>query len=149
MVNPLGHWLWVPFCTISRIPLRGLSGSWGIGLRIPLGGLSGFRVTLVLVVPKHPLTVPVLWSFDFLIFFCCFDISGSHWSMVPYRVVFCVVVCQVFLSLSPEYAGMVLSDSISDPIKYHVYCSRSFLLCHFVDYYVCRCIVRCHRCGWL
>ena len=51
MVNPLGHWLWVPFCTSSRIPLRGLSGSWGIGFLIPLRGLSGFRVPPGLVVP--------------------------------------------------------------------------------------------------
>ena len=46
--------------------------------------------------------------------------------MVPYWVVFCDIVCQVFLSLSPEYVKMVLSDSVSDPIKYDVYCSRCF-----------------------
>ena len=51
MVNPLGHWLWVPFCTRSRIPLRWLSGFQGIGFRIPLRGLSGFQVPLGLVVP--------------------------------------------------------------------------------------------------
>ena len=37
-VNPLRHWIKIPFGTISRIPLR---------------GLSGFRVTLWLVVPEQ------------------------------------------------------------------------------------------------
>ena len=32
MVNPLGHWLRIPFGTVLRIPLRGLSG-----LRVTLG----------------------------------------------------------------------------------------------------------------
>ena len=41
-------------------------------------------------------------------------------------MVFCDIVCQVFLSLFPEYVAMVLSDSVSDPIKYHVNCLRSF-----------------------
>ena len=50
MVNPLGHWLQVSFCTISRIPLRELSGFQEIGFRIPLRGLSGFWVPRVLVV---------------------------------------------------------------------------------------------------
>ena len=49
MVNPLYHWLRVPFCTRSRIPLKGLYGSWEIGFHIPLRGLSGFRVPLGLV----------------------------------------------------------------------------------------------------
>ena len=138
MVNPIGHWLRVPFCTRSRIPLRGLSGSWGIGFRVSLRGLSGFRVSPGLLVPAHPLPV-------FYIIFCCFDISGSHCSMVPYWVVFCDIVCQVFLSLFPEYTEMVVSDSISDPIKSHVYCSIYF----FVYYTVCRSIVRCYWFGWL
>ena len=46
--------------------------------------------------------------------------------MMPYWVVFCDIVCQVFLYLFPEYVEMVLSDSVSDPIKSHVYCLRSF-----------------------
>ena len=53
MVNPIGHWIWVPFCTRSCIPLRMLSRSWGIRFRIPLRGLSGFRVPLGLVVPAN------------------------------------------------------------------------------------------------
>ena len=52
MFNPLVHWLWVPFCTIFWIPLRGLSWSWGIGFRIPLRGLFSFRVPPGLVVPE-------------------------------------------------------------------------------------------------
>ena len=148
MVNPLGHWLWVPFCARSRTALRGLSGSWGTGFRIPLRGLSGFRFPLGLVVPAHPLRVPVCRSFDFL-FFCCFEISGSHCSMVPYRVVFCDIACKIFLSLFLEYVEIFLSDSVSDPINSNVYLSRSFLIFRSVDYDVCRYIVRCHRCGWL
>ena len=50
MVNPLGHWLWVLFCTRSQILLGGLSRFQGIGLWIPLRQLSGFRVSLLLVV---------------------------------------------------------------------------------------------------
>ena len=46
--------------------------------------------------------------------------------MVPYWMVFCDMVCQVFLSLFPEYAEMVLSDSVSDPIKSNVYCKIYF-----------------------
>ena len=135
MVNPIGHWLQVPFCTRSRIPLR---------------GLFGFRVPPGLVVPAQPLLVPVRQSFEFYIYFCCcFDISGSHFSMVPYRVVICDIVCQVFLSLFPEYVEMVFPDSVSDLIKSHVYYLIYFLLCLSVDYAVCRCIFRSHRCGWL
>ena len=50
MVNPLGHCHRVLFCTRSRIKLMGLYGSWGIGFRIPLGGLAGLRVLPGLVV---------------------------------------------------------------------------------------------------
>ena len=64
MVNPIGDWLRIPFRSIFRIPLGGLSGFWGIGFRIPLRGLSSFRVTLGLVVPEHPLTVPVCCYFE-------------------------------------------------------------------------------------
>ena len=51
MVNPLGHWIQIPFATRFRIPLRGLSRFRGIGFRIPLRGLTGFRVPKGLVVP--------------------------------------------------------------------------------------------------
>ena len=68
MVNPLGHWLRVLFCTRSWIPLRGLSGFRGIGFRIPLRGLSGFQVPPGLVVPalvlewkKHNGTIAVFF----------------------------------------------------------------------------------------
>ena len=52
MVNPLGHWVQIMFGTRYRIPLRGLSGFWVIGLLVPLRGLSGFLVPPVLVVPE-------------------------------------------------------------------------------------------------
>ena len=61
MVNPLVHWLRIPFDTILRIPLRGLSRFQGIVFRISLRGLSGFWVTLGLVVPELlSIFVPVL-----------------------------------------------------------------------------------------
>ena len=59
MVNPLGHWLWVPFCTRSQIPLRVLYRSWGIRFRITLRGLSNFRFPPGLAVPENSLLVPV------------------------------------------------------------------------------------------
>ena len=37
--------------------------------------------------------------------------------MVPYRVVFCDIFCQVFLFLFLEYVEMILSDSVSEPIN--------------------------------
>ena len=38
----------------------------------------------------------------------------------------CDIIRQVFLSLFPEYVEIVFSYSVSDPIKYHVYCSGFF-----------------------
>ena len=59
MVNPLGHWLWIPFGTRLWIPLRGLSGFQGIEFWIPLRELYGFRVTpgllVTAVTPLYPL----------------------------------------------------------------------------------------------
>ena len=72
------------------------------------------------------------WSFwVFYVFFCCLDISGSHFSTVPYRVVFCDMVRQIFLFLFLEYVEMVLSDSIFDPIKSHVDCLEIFFVLPF------------------
>ena len=50
MVNPLGLWPRILFGTRLRILLRGLSGLRGIGFRIPLRVLSGFRVPPGLVI---------------------------------------------------------------------------------------------------
>ena len=61
MVNPLGHWLRVTFCTRSWIPLR---------------GLSGFQVPPGLVVPAEDVA-------DFL------GISPNQFSVslnIPYKV---------------------------------------------------------------
>ena len=52
MVNHIRHWLWVPFCNITWIALRGLHRFRGIGFRIPLRGISGFQVTMGLVIPE-------------------------------------------------------------------------------------------------
>ena len=106
MVNPLGHWLWVLFCTSYRIPLRGLSGSWGIGFLIPLRGLSGFQVPPRIISSIAPSPGPsLLFLSVFYIFFHCFYISGSCCSMVPYQVVFCDIVCQVFSFPLPRICG--------------------------------------------
>ena len=56
-VKPLGHWFRIPFGNILWIPLRVLSGLWGIGFRITLGGLSAFGVTPGLVVPARAVNV--------------------------------------------------------------------------------------------
>ena len=68
-VNPLGHWLRIPFGTISRISLRELSGFRGIGFWIPLRRLSWSRVPPGLVIPEQPLIVPVHRYFDFYMYF--------------------------------------------------------------------------------
>ena len=65
MVNPIGHWLRIMFGGSPLIPLRGLSRFRGIGFRIHLRVLFGFRVPPGLVVPSHPLTVPVCRYFEF------------------------------------------------------------------------------------
>ena len=57
MVNPLGQWLQVPFCSRSRIPLR---------------GLSGFRVPWGLVVPSQQAPSPYLDKLIFLNMFIQF-----------------------------------------------------------------------------
>ena len=40
--------------------------------------------------------------------------------MVPDWVVFCGIICQVFISLFPEYVEIVFSYSVSYPINSHV-----------------------------
>ena len=52
----------------------------------------------------------------------------SHNSVVPYWVLSYHITPQVFLSLFPEYVEIILSYSVSDPIKYHVYCFGFFFL---------------------
>ena len=69
IVNPLVHWLRIPFGTGFRIPLIGLFSFQGIGFQFPLRGLSGFGVTPGLVVPEHPLPVTLFWSFEFYMYF--------------------------------------------------------------------------------
>ena len=64
-VNPLGHWIWISFGTRLHITLMRLSSLWGIGLRIPLRGLYGFRVTPGMVAPSHLIPVPVLRFLEF------------------------------------------------------------------------------------
>ena len=60
MVNPIDHWLWIPFGTGFQIPLMGLSSFRGIGSWISLRGLSGYRVTLGLVVPALEPIIPCI-----------------------------------------------------------------------------------------
>ena len=69
--------------------------------------------------------------------------------MATYWLVFCDITRQVFLSLFPEYVEMVLSYSISDPIKSHVYCSGFFavtlMMLFAAVFYV---VTGVRGCGW-
>ena len=62
---------------------------------------------------------------SFYIFFILWNI----WVLLIYGVILGGVLWHsplVFLSLFPEYVEMILLDYVSDPLKYHVYCSRYF-----------------------
>ena len=90
MVNTLNHWIRVLFGDRFRIPLRRLSGFWGIGFRVPLRGLSSFWVTPGLVVPAHPLLVPVRRYFEFSTsFFVALTYMGliALWCHIGWRFV--------------------------------------------------------------
>ena len=60
--------------------------------------------------------------------------------MVPNWVVFCEVVCDIFLTLLPEYAEVVLSDFITHPIKSHINC-YGFVSC--LSYLQCDLLQNC------
>ena len=75
-----------------------------------------------------------------------FQMSLLHRSVVPYWVVFCDIIRQVFLYFSPEYVEMIL---IAYPIKYHVYCSGYFLLFCSIQDYIFHCMLSCHWFWWL
>ena len=138
MVNSLGNWLMIYFGTIFQIIFRASSWFLGIGVLIPLRGLTWglFHTTL-------------LWSqftslLSFLCLFCWFSISWSHCSVVPYWVVFCDIICHVFLSLVPEYVEFFLLYYVSDPITSHVYWSGYLFFCRSIDEAVWRCIFHWH-----
>ena len=88
MVNPLGHWLQIPFGTITWISLMGISGFRGIGFQISLRGLSCFRVPPGLVVPAYPFPVPfpglLIFPFIFvlLLYILVFLLYGARLSGV-------------------------------------------------------------------
>ena len=115
MVNPLGHWLQVLFCTRSWIPLRGLSGPWGIGFRIPFRVLSVFWFPPGLVVPASQLVLV------------------NHW-------VKCIFMQTDVLKISKEYtnqlANMMINSSIKQSQRMPWYPHLSFFLktaeCHRV-----------------
>ena len=69
MINHRDHWLRILFSNRFRISLSRLSGFQGFGFRFPLKGLSSFQVTLALVVPEHPVPVPVCRYFYFSVYF--------------------------------------------------------------------------------
>ena len=107
MVNPIGHWIRVPFCTRSRIPLRGLSGFRGIGFWITLRGLSGFRVPLGLVVPAQSVCscgsvlVPIIFSFTGSTVMALGD-PPTMSPTISFQIQFCeitfIFVCWIFSS---------------------------------------------------
>ena len=121
----------------------------GIGFRIPLRGLSGYRVPLGLLVPAHLLLVPVSRYFEFSMSF--FD-ALTYLGLIAlwYHIGWCSVTTRyVFLSLFLEYVEMVLSDYNSYLINSHVCCSRSFLFRNLIENSVCVCVVRLQQCWWL
>ena len=64
----------------------------------------------------------------FCVLFCCLDISGSHFSTLPYMVVFCYMVRQIFLFLFLEYTenGFVVfylwPNKISCQLPWDIFC---------------------------
>ena len=143
MVNSLGHWLRVPFCTRYRITLRRLSGSWEIGFRIPFRGLAGFRVPQGLVVPENylfyrsPLTtilnfnlsiIPSSWIF--VLYTSMHGVTGSPlfgsstrkvWLLIWFLISFWVPFSQgLFMSsdnflTSAEFLGSGMKWGIYEP----------------------------------
>ena len=80
MVNPISHWIWIPFGTRPRIPLRRLYQFRVIEFRITLRGLSGFRFPPGLVVPAGSLkTLYLIYSSIAEIWNMLAD--GSQWSL--------------------------------------------------------------------
>ena len=150
MVNPLDHWFRVPFGTRLRIPLMGLSGFRGEYILDPPEGIiwfPGWPGIGSYGTPFSGSSSPVFWIF--YVFFCCFQTYWPHSSVVPYRVVFCDIICQVFISFFPEYLEMILSYSVAYPIKSHVYCSGYFLFCRSIHDTTCCCVVTWHWRWWL
>ena len=73
--------------------------------------------------------------------------------MVPNRVVFGEMVCQVLISFPPKYVGTILSYSVLHPIKSHVYYSLNifcldvtFIIIFDAVFYVATDV---GSCGWL
>ena len=88
----------------------------GTRLQVLLRRKYGFWVTPGLIDPEHPRTIPFLQSFEVYMSFCVT-------SVVPNQVVFCETFLQIFFICFPQYVEMFLSDLITHPIKYHIYCS--------------------------
>ena len=136
-VNPLVHWIHMPFSNRFRILFRGLNGFRGIGFRIPLRGLFGFWVT------------PGLLYIALDVFFFGFKISWLHSYVLPYWVVFCDIIRHIcFRSFFPEYIDFFLY-SVNYPIKSHVYFSRLFMFCQSIHDAIYISVVSCHWCWWL
>ena len=133
MVNPLDHWFRVLFGSRFQIPLRGLPDFQRTGFQMLLRGLYGFCVTPGFLVQVHYLPIPFWQSFEFSFFFCWFQISWLHSSVVTYRVIFCDLIRQVFLFHYRELVEMILLYSFTYPIK-------SYYSIHTA---ICRCVVSC------
>ena len=149
MVNLLVNWLWVPFCTRSRIPLRVLFGFRGIGFRIPLRVLSGFWVPPGLVVPSYPLLVPVFWSFELSISFVVALIYlglVALWCHIGWY--FVTYSAKLFCPSSQNMCKWFFRFFLW-PSKISCLLLKIFLFFRSVDYAVFRCIVWCLRCWWL
>ena len=143
MVNPIGHWQRFPFCTRYWIPKRGLSGFWGIGFWVPVRGLYCFWVPPGLAVPSHHILVPVFQSFVFSVYiFLLLPILV----LLFYDVILGGILWHNPLGFTftlPRTCGNGLSYYVSDPRKYRVDFSKSFLFYCFIDDAIYCCIFHC------
>ena len=126
MVDPLVHCLCILVSTRFCISSIRLSSFREIGFRVFLRELSAFRVTLILVVTAQPLRVTVCQSLEsYMSFVVCFKYIGliTLWCHIGW---YFVAWSAKFTFPFPEYVEMILSYSVSYPIKYHFCYSISF-----------------------
>ena len=81
------------------------------------------------ITPSPGPSLSVFWIF--YVSFLLWHIWVLFCYIVSYRVVFCDIVRQVFLSIFPEYVEIVLLNSVFGPIKSRVDCLRYFLVFSF------------------
>ena len=73
----------------------------------------------------------------------------SYITMMVVRMVFCMIITQVFCTKFPKHFEMFLFDAVLDPIKAYVHCFGPFLLHCWINFSLCGGIVDLHRGGRL